>query len=96
MLNAPSLEQNCVRDYRKYSDTVAVCCAVYHLFSKDRSIARFVGIEHSLQNSDKSQITPDIVATFDDDKKGLILELKWSLPSDESFWKRKSENSRNM
>jgi len=85
LLSAPDLEQNCVRDYRKYSDTVAVCCAVYNLFSKNADLAKFVGIEHSLQNSDGATVTPDIAATFDNDKKGLVLELKWSLPSDEKL-----------
>ena len=85
MLSALGLEENCVRDYCKYSDTVAVCCAIYQLFSKDPSIAKFVGIEHSLQNSEGLSVTPDIVATYDNDSKGLALELKWSLPSDEKL-----------
>jgi hypothetical protein len=48
-------------------------------------IAKFVGIEHGLQNPGGSTLTPDIAATSDIDQKGLILELKWSLPSDEGL-----------
>ena len=74
-----------MRDYRRYSDTVAVCCAIYNLFTKDPDIAKLVGIEHTLQKSDGGCVTPDIVATFDNGQKGLILELKWSLPYDEKL-----------
>jgi len=83
--NASSLEQNCVRDYRKYSDTVAVSCAIYSYLMKHPDMAKFVGIEHRLQNHQGTPATPDIVATFDDDRRGLIFELKWSLPSDEKL-----------
>jgi hypothetical protein len=68
-----------VRDYRKYSDTVAVSCAIHNLFVEHPDIAKFVGIEHSLQNND-GKITPDIVATYDNSQKGLLFELKWSMP----------------
>jgi len=85
LISAPDIEQNCVRDFRKYSDTVAVCCAIYNLFSKDPDLAKFVGIEHSLRNTNGTLVTPDIAATFENDKRGLVLELKWSLPSDEGL-----------
>jgi hypothetical protein len=83
--NASEIEINCVRDYCKYSDTVAVCFAIYNLISKNPNIARFIGIEHNLQNSNGTIVTPDIVATFDSDRKGLMFEMKWSLPLDDEL-----------
>lgn len=85
MLNALDLEQTCVRDYRKYSDTVAICLAVYSLITKGSKLAEFVGIEHDLRNIEGKLVTPDLVATYDNDKSGLIFELKWSLPFDEKL-----------
>lgn len=78
------LERKCVRDYRKYSDTVAVSCAIYYLFSKNPEIASYVGIEYELENDEGKNISPDLVATYESDQKGLIFELKWSLPFDEN------------
>ena len=85
MLDFRRLEQNCVRDYRKYSDTVAISCAIYHLITKNPEVANFVGIEHNLQNSQGKKVTPDLVATYDMDSKGLLFEFKWSLPSREDY-----------
>jgi len=83
--NSRQVEQKCVRDYRKYSDTVAISFAIYHLFSKYSDIAEFVGIEHNLKNDKGKNVTPDLVATFDKGRKGLIFELKWSLPFRDDF-----------
>lgn len=80
MFNRRQLEQNCVRDYCKYSDTVAISCAIHNLSIEHPDIAKFVGIEHNLQNNDGKIITPDMVTTYDNDRKGLLFELKWSLP----------------
>jgi len=88
------LEQKCVRDYRKYSDTVAVSCAIYHLFSKNPEIASYVGIEHELENDEGKNISPDLVATYESDRKGLIFELKWSLPFDEDLLEKEVKELR--
>jgi hypothetical protein len=48
-------------------------------------LAKFVGIEYSLQNNNGSMVTPDIAATYENGRKGLALELKWSLPFDEEL-----------
>jgi hypothetical protein len=74
-----------VRDYRKYSDTVAICLAVHSLITKGSALAKFVGIEHNLRNIEGKLVTPDLAATYDDDKSGLMFELKWSLPFDEKL-----------
>lgn len=88
------LEQSCVKDYRKYSDTVAVSFAIYHLFTKNPEIASFVGIEHQLENNEGKNIRPDLVATYDKDRKGLIFELKWSLPFDRGFLEKEIKELR--
>ncbi|MEM3565919.1 MAG: hypothetical protein QXK47_05260 [Candidatus Bathyarchaeia archaeon] len=85
MLDHRQIEQNCVRDYRRYSDTVAISCAIYHFLIHNPDIAKFIGIEHKLRNNQGESITPDLVATFDNDRKGLLFELKWSLPQQESL-----------
>lgn len=82
------LEEKCVREYRKYADTVAVSYAVYNLFTKNPEIANFVGIEHKLKNIENTDIRPDIVVTYENDQKGMIFELKWSLPLDDELLER--------
>jgi len=44
-----------------------------------------VGVEHKLVNAEGKNIRPDLVATYDNNRKGLIFELKWSLPFDETI-----------
>lgn len=88
------LEELCVKEYRKYSDTVAVSCAIYHLFSKSPEIAKFIGIERELKNCEGSPIRPDVVAIYDGDSKGLIFELKWSLPFTEDYLEKKIKELR--
>lgn len=92
--NLRQLQEKCVRDYRKYSDTVAVSCAIYHLFRKNPEIASFVGIEHKLKNDEGKSIRPDLVATYDSDQKGLIFELKWSLPFDDDLLEKEVKELR--
>jgi len=81
----PPLEQSCIRDYRKYADSVAVLSAIHNLIKKNPSIARFIGIEHKLIDHEGNDVTPDLVALYDQNKKGLIFELKWSLPLKEEY-----------
>ena len=91
MQDIRELELNCVRDYPKYSDTVAICFAVHNFLSKNPNIAKFIGIEHDLRNTAGHIITPDITAAYDNNKKGLLFEIKWSLPLDEFLLKKEIE-----
>jgi len=44
-------------------------------------MGRFIGVEHELTTENHRKVTPDLAAVYDHDTKGLIFELKWSLPS---------------
>jgi hypothetical protein len=46
------------------------------------SIGRFVGIEHRLLSNSGGLLTPDLTALYDEDSKGILFDLKHSLPSD--------------
>ena len=83
MLSLLTLQQDCIRDFRKYADTVAVLSAIYHLLRKEPISAGYVGIEPKLRNSYGNDITPDLAALYEARKKGLMFELKWSLPFSE-------------
>jgi len=80
LLSSQELQENCVRDYRKYADTVAILSAIFHLITSHPTIGRFIGIEHELETKNHRKVTPDLVSVYDNDTKGLIFELKWSLP----------------
>lgn len=88
------LEEKCVKDYRKYSDTVAVSFAIYHLFSKNPEIASYIGIEHQLKNEEGRDVCPDLVATYESDRKGLVFELKWSLPFEDELLEKELKKLR--
>ncbi|MDH5481731.1 MAG: hypothetical protein OEY22_02465 [Candidatus Bathyarchaeota archaeon] len=85
MANIRVYEDQCTKDYRKYADTVAVSFAVYHTVTTQLKGLDFVGIEHKLINAEGRELTPDIVVLCENEKKGLIFELKWSLPSREDL-----------
>lgn len=74
---------SCVREYTQYSDTVAVLLALRQLLIRNPKIARFIGVEHKLRNSKGDFLRPDLVAQYDQDTKGVLFEVKWSLPFDE-------------
>ena len=77
------LAGNCVADFRKYSNTVAVSSAISHLFQTDTRLGHFIGSEHRLLASSPDEtLTPDITAVYDGDSRGLLFELKYSLPTD--------------
>jgi len=78
-------ERTCVADYRKYSDTVAILFAIRHLLIKNPQIARFIGVESKLKGQKGNYLRPDLVSVFDNDKKGLLFEIKWSLPIDKTL-----------
>jgi len=85
LLSLLTLQQECVRAYRRYADTVAVLSAIYHVFKKNPQIVSYVGIEQKLQNSFGNDIRPDLLALCEANTKGLIIELKWSLPFNETL-----------
>jgi hypothetical protein len=80
MLSLLTLQRDCIRDYRRYADTVAVLSAVYHILKEDPTIVDYIGIEKNLKNSEGKDIEPDLVALYDHRTKGLLFEFKWSLP----------------
>jgi len=86
--DAIQLELKCIQDYSKYSDTVAICFAVHNFLTKNPQIAKFIGIEKDLKNTADHTVTPDIVGSYENDKKGLLFEIKWSLPFDEELLKK--------
>ena len=85
MLSLLTLQQECVRAYRRYADTVAVLSAVYHVLKEEPRIADYVGIESKLRNSYGKDIRPDLVVLCESRTKGLLFEFKWSLPFSEEF-----------
>jgi hypothetical protein len=72
----------CIREYVRYSDTIAVLLAIRQLFLQNPNIAKFVGVEYKLKNSKGNFLRPDLVAQYNKDTKGLLFEVKWSLPYD--------------
>lgn len=91
MQDARELELNCVRDFSKYSDTVAICSAIHNFLNRNPEIAKFIGIERDLKNTAGHIVTPDIVAAYDGDRNGLLFELKWSLPFDGELLRKEIE-----
>lgn len=85
MLSLLTLQQDYVRAYRRYADTVAVLSAIYHILRKPEMTIDYVGIETKLRNSYGKVITPDLVALYNSRRKGLVFELKWSLPFGEQL-----------
>lgn len=83
MLSLLTLQQDCIRDYRRYADTVAVLSAIYHILNRKPIVADYIGIETKLRNSYGNVITPDLVALCEARTKGMMFELKWSLPFSE-------------
>lgn len=57
--------------------------AISHLFETNAQLGHFVGSEHKLVASSPDEVlTPDITVVYDGDSKGLLFELKYSLPTD--------------
>lgn len=85
MLSLLTLQQDCVRAYRRYADTVAVLSAIYHILKQEPLLVDYVAIEKTMRNNDGDDITPDLVALYERRTKGLMHELKWSLPFSEEL-----------
>jgi len=80
LISLLTLQQDCIRGFRRYADTVAVLSAVYYVLKKAPRVADYIGIETKLKNRYGNDITPDLVALCESRTKGLIFEFKWSLP----------------
>jgi len=85
LLSLLTLQQNCRRAYRRYADTVAVLSAIYHILRQPPLIVDFIGIETKLKNSQGDDVVPDLAALYNSRSKGLLFELKWSLPFNEEL-----------
>ena len=85
MLSLLTLQQDYIRAYRRYADTVAVLSAIYHILKQKPFLVDYVGIETKLKNDYGNEITPDIVALYASRTKGLVFELKWSFPFKEEL-----------
>jgi hypothetical protein len=73
----------CVEDFQKYSDTVVVAAAIYHLFVTNTFLGHFVGEEHTLTGATSTDIlTPDITTLYDGNSKAVLFDFKYSLSSD--------------
>jgi hypothetical protein len=79
----------CINEYSRYSDTVAVLLAIYQMFLKNPGIARFVGVEYKLKKNKGNFVKPDLVAQYDQNSKGMLFEVKWSLPFDKELLEKK-------
>lgn len=85
MLSLLTLQQDRIRDYRRYADTVAVLSAIYHILRQPPPIVEYIGVEQTLKNSEDDLVTPDLIALYERRTKGLMFELKWSLPFSEEL-----------
>lgn len=94
MLSLHALKQDCVKEYRRYADTVAVLSAIYQVCRKNPQIISHVGIEQSLQNNEGNDVTPDIVALGEANTKGLVIEFKSSLPFSEPLLEKEIKKIR--
>jgi len=96
LLSLHALQQDCIKEYRRYADTVAVLSALYQVFRKNPQIVSYVGIEQNLRNDEGNTVTPDIVALCEANTKGLVIELKSSLPFSESLLEKEIKETRKF
>lgn len=78
-------QKDCIKEYRNYVDTVTILSAIYELFQRKKEIGKYVGIEIKLKTKKGIEIEPDLVALYDNETKGLLFEIKWSLPENPIF-----------
>lgn len=74
------LMKECLKDFRKYNDTVVVSAAVCHLFKENDLVGSFMRIEPELKRISESPLTPDLAVMYDNRSKGIVFEMKWSVP----------------
>ena len=84
MLNLLTKQQDLIREYRRYYDTVAVLSAIYYILKKEPSLlTSYIGVERDLKCAGQIVVTPDLSVLYEQRKKGLMFEFKWSLPFSE-------------
>lgn len=74
------LMKQCLKDFQKYNDTVTVSAAICHLFKENDLVGSFMRIEPELERISKSPLTPDLAVMYDNKTKGIVFEMKWSVP----------------
>ena len=79
------LEINCLRDFRKYSDTVLVSAAICYLFKNNKKLGISMGFEPTLKRIDQPSLNPDLAFVLDNPSNGVIFELKWSVSPNREF-----------
>ena len=80
-----NLEFGCLRDFRKYSDTVLVSAAICHLFKNNKNLGKSMGFEPTLKRIDQPDLTPDLAFVSDYPSNGVIFELKWSVSPNKEY-----------
>jgi hypothetical protein len=80
-----TLQQDYIRAYRRYADTVAVLSAIYHVLKQPPLAVDYIAIEKTIKNDDGKDMTPDLLALYERRTKGLMYEVKWSLPFSEEL-----------
>lgn len=83
MLSLLTLQQEYIRAYRRYADTVAVLSAVYHILQRQPILVDYVVVEKKLKTVEGKDVNPDLAAMYESRSKGLMYEFKWSLPNSE-------------
>ena len=56
--------------------------AIYQLFQRNREIGKYIGVEIKLKNNKGDEIEPDLMALYNNETKGFLIEMKASLPND--------------
>jgi hypothetical protein len=69
----------CLEDSAKYSDAVIVLAAIREILIKNPSVGKFFGIERTITTLTNEKITPDLIATYDDERNCIFFELKWAV-----------------
>jgi hypothetical protein len=67
---------DCTEEFGRYRDTTRVLAALRQVIQLNARIGRFVGIEHTFDLDDDKEITPDLSADYDEDRAGLLFEIK--------------------
>lgn len=80
MSREEELIEECLRNFQKYNDAVTVSAAVCHLFKENDLVGNFMRIEPELKGISESPLTPDLAVMYDSKSKGIVFEIKWSVP----------------
>ena len=75
-------DKNIVR-FDAYYDTVIMSVGLKHIFT-DAEPCTFKASEPSMQTSN-NHVTPDVIFQCDNDNKGIVCEIKTSLPDNEQY-----------